>query len=84
MQGDPSHAANGGKLYIKGATVDQALHSPNRLTQALTRADRNAKLAPVPLDHALDAAAERLQSIIALHGSDAVAFYVSGRATAAW
>ncbi len=81
VQGDPNHPANAGKLCIKGATLDQVLDTPNRLTHALQRRHRAAELAPVPLDHALQAAADRLHEILVRHGPGAIAFYVSGQLT---
>ncbi|HEX6288052.1 MAG TPA: nitrate reductase [Herpetosiphonaceae bacterium] len=81
VQGDPRHPANAGKLCIKGATLDQVLDTPNRLLQALHRPARWDDLAPLPLDHALDAAADGLRRMLAEHGPSAVAFYVSGQLT---
>jgi anaerobic selenocysteine-containing dehydrogenase len=81
VQGDPAHPANMGQLCIKGATLDQVLHTPNRLDHAQIRDRRTGDVARVPLDHALQTAADRLSAIIGEHGPNALAFYVSGQLT---
>lgn len=81
VQGDPAHPANLGKLCIKGATLDQTLHTSNRLRHALVRTKRADALAPVALENALHAAADRLHDIFVQHGPDAIALYVSGQLT---
>ncbi|HEY1013639.1 MAG TPA: hypothetical protein VGE07_13090, partial [Herpetosiphonaceae bacterium] len=35
VAGDAAHPANGGKLCVKGATVDQTINPPGRLLRAL-------------------------------------------------
>ncbi len=81
VKGDDEHPANRGSLCTKGATIDQIVRTPNRLTQAQFRMDRSTPFAPVELDDALARVAGTFKSIIAEHGRDAVAFYVSGQLT---
>ncbi|MEW6688726.1 MAG: nitrite reductase small subunit NirD, partial [Pseudomonadota bacterium] len=73
VRGDPAHPANHGRLCTKGA----ALH---------LGADREARLlypevngARASWADALDFVSRRFSQIIAQHGPDAVAFYVSGQ-----
>jgi anaerobic selenocysteine-containing dehydrogenase len=77
--GDKEHPANFGRLCSKGFTCAEPLGAPDRLTSAFIRPDRAGKLAAVPLDEALAQTAARLQKIVAEHGPDAVALYVSGQ-----
>ncbi len=77
--GDQDHPANFGRLCSKGFTCAEPLTAPDRLTSARARQSRTDPLASLPLDDALRQTAERLQAIIAQHGPDAVALYVSGQ-----
>jgi sulfite reductase (NADPH) flavoprotein alpha-component len=77
--GDKEHPANFGRLCSKGFTCAEPLTAPDRLSSAFARPDRAGKLQPLPLDAALAQTAARLQQIIAQHGPDAVALYVSGQ-----
>ncbi len=77
--GDKNHPANFGRLCSKGFTCGKPLTAPDRLASAFARQNRTDKLQPLPLDDALAQTAGRLQKIIAQHGPDAVALYVSGQ-----
>lgn len=77
--GDPEHPANFGRLCTKGNSVALTLTSSDRLAAAYVRNERNSERVRVPMDNALKQTAERLQKIIAEHGPDAVALYVSGQ-----
>jgi assimilatory nitrate reductase catalytic subunit len=84
VRGDPDHPANFGKLCTKGATLHFTAGSGARLLTPLLReraADgtRTAKLNPAGWDDALGLAARRFAAVIAEHGPDAVAFYISGQ-----
>jgi anaerobic selenocysteine-containing dehydrogenase len=81
VQGDPRHPANHGQLCIKGATLNQVLQTPSRLTHALLRDEWDDELRETEMATAIQAAAEQLQAIIARDGPDAVAFYISGQLT---
>ena len=83
VRGDPDHPANFGRLCTKGSTLhltataavirDARLHHPE------LRTSRDHPRTNVTWDAALDYAAERFAAIIAEHGPDAVAFYISGQ-----
>jgi sulfite reductase (NADPH) flavoprotein alpha-component len=77
--GDREHPANFGRLCTKGSSVALTLNSSDRLASAFVRADKNSERERVPLTLALDQTAARLKKIIAQHGPDAVALYVSGQ-----
>ncbi len=73
VAGDPDHPANLGRLCSKGAALGETLGTAGRLLQP--RIDGQE----VSWSQALDQVAERLGEVIARHGPDAVAFYVSGQ-----
>ena len=86
ISGDKEHPANFGSLCTKGSTVHQTIHTADRLAHAHRRRTdgwsapgRGGAFERVPLDLALDTVADRLRGIIAEHGPDAVALYVSGQ-----
>ena len=93
VSGDKAHPANFGSLCTKGSTVEQTLRSADRLRFAQRRRPAGAEAGAgaasgagggqgferVPLDVALQTVADRLRAIIAAHGPDAVALYVSGQ-----
>jgi assimilatory nitrate reductase catalytic subunit len=81
VRGNPAHPANRGKLCTKGATLALSAQAGGRLLRPELRSTRAALRAPVDWNHALDHAARRFREIIAEHGPDAVAFYVSGQLT---
>jgi assimilatory nitrate reductase catalytic subunit len=78
IAGDPDHPANFGKLCSKGSALGETLGLEERLLQPMIRCG-NGKLEAVAWSDALDHVAGRLQHIIAKHGQDAVAFYLSGQ-----
>ncbi len=73
VRGDPDHPANAGRLCSKGTALAETMGLDGRL------------LAPrvfgqtVGWDDALSLVARRFARVIAEHGPDAVAFYVSGQ-----
>ena len=73
VAGDPDHPANRGRLCSKGSALGETLGPEGRLTHPLVDGRQ------VGWDEALDAVAGRLGALIAEHGPDAVAFYVSGQ-----
>src|SRR5512134_1040873 len=82
VRGDPAHPANFGQLCSKGATLHLTARSALREVRALhpeLRLVRGAPRTRVSWDEALDHVAERFAAIVATHGPDAVAFYVSGQ-----
>lgn len=79
VAGDKEHPANFGRLCTKGSSVALTLNSSDRLAAAYVRNEKNSERKLVSLDLALRQTAGRLQKIIAQHGPDAVALYVSGQ-----
>jgi sulfite reductase (NADPH) flavoprotein alpha-component len=85
VSGDKNHPANFGSLCTKGSTVDQTVHSPDRLMYPQRRRagwqapGRGGPFERVPMETALQTVADRLRGIIEAHGPDAVALYVSGQ-----
>ncbi len=83
VRGDPEHPANFGRLCTKGSTLhltataavirDARLHHPE------LRRTRDTERERATWDEALDHTADRFAAIIAEHGPDAVAFYISGQ-----
>lgn len=77
IEGDTGHAANRGRLCVKGAALGETLGLDGRLLHPMLR--RDGALARVGWDQALDTVAAGFARIIAEHGPDAVALYVSGQ-----
>ncbi len=73
IKGDPDHPANYGRLCSKGAALGETLNIEGRLLYPEIEGTTQS------WDNALDYTAKKLQSIIAEHGPNAVAFYVSGQ-----
>ncbi len=77
IAGDEAHPANGGRLCVKGSALGDTLSLDGRLLHPAVR-DGGA-LRQVTWDAALDKVAGGFRDIIAAHGPDAVALYVSGQ-----
>ena len=73
IKGDPEHPANRGRLCSKGVALADTLVLEGRLLDPVVDGRTCG------MDEALDTVAERLRAVIAEHGPDAVAFYVSGQ-----
>ncbi len=73
IKGDPEHPANYGRLCSKGAALADTLGTEGRLLYPEVEGTAHS------WDNALDYTAQQLNSIIAEHGPNAVAFYVSGQ-----
>lgn len=73
VSGDRQHPANRGRLCVKGSSLHETLGNRDRLL--MPRVDG----CDVPWSEALATVADRFNHIIAEHGPDAVAFYVSGQ-----
>ncbi|MFZ6648790.1 molybdopterin-dependent oxidoreductase [Undibacterium sp. TJN25] len=82
IAGDDSHAANKGRLCVKGSALGETVGLEGRLLFPKVRTEKgngNAAAQRVSWDEALDKVALGFQNIITEHGPDAVAFYVSGQ-----
>ena len=77
IAGDAAHAANQGRLCVKGAALGETLDLDGRLLYPVVR-DKGA-MRRAGWDEALDRVAGGFAAIIAKHGPDAVALYVSGQ-----
>jgi assimilatory nitrate reductase catalytic subunit len=73
IDGDMDHPANLGRLCSKGAALGETLSLEDRLLFPEIDGQR------VSWDTALDTVASGFRDVIAKHGPDAVAFYVSGQ-----
>ncbi|BCK88477.1 nitrate reductase [Sideroxyarcus emersonii] len=73
ITGDKFHPANFGRLCSKGAALAETLDHDGRLLYPLANGQR------ISWDEALDQVAHGFGRVIAEHGPDAVAFYVSGQ-----
>lgn len=73
LKGDTQHPANAGRLCVKGSSVLETLGDQDRLLNPEVDGE------VVSWDQALDEVAGRFRRIVEEHGSDAVAFYVSGQ-----
>ncbi|HXF67997.1 MAG TPA: molybdopterin-dependent oxidoreductase, partial [Burkholderiales bacterium] len=83
IAGDEAHPANYGRLCVKGAALGETLDLEGRLLHPLVRetAGRGgaARMRRARWDEALETVARGLERVIAEHGPDSVAFYVSGQ-----
>ncbi|WP_339900234.1 nitrate reductase [uncultured Gilvimarinus sp.] len=73
VSGTQAHPANLGRLCVKGSSLHETQRSPDRLLTPMLQGE------PTSWDTALDYAAQKFQAIIAEHGPDSVAFYLSGQ-----
>ena len=73
IAGDPEHPANFGRTCSKGSALGETLGLKTRLLHPLIGGER------VGWARALDTISSRLSDIIAAHGPEAVAFYLSGQ-----
>jgi assimilatory nitrate reductase catalytic subunit len=73
VAGDPAHPANFGNLCSKGYALGETLGLDGRLLHPEVKGQR------VSWDDALTTVSEGFARIIAEHGPDSVAFYVSGQ-----
>jgi len=78
VSGDQAHAANQGRLCVKGSALGETLGLDGRLLHPHMR-EPGGSLRQAGWDEALDAVARGFADVIARHGPDSVAFYVSGQ-----
>src|SRR5687768_16574042 len=79
IAGDPEHPANFGRLCTKGLNLPQTTReTTGRALVPQLRRLRSDVRREVDWGVALDTVAERFASIVAEHGPDSVAFYLSG------
>ncbi len=73
------HGVNQGKLCIKGWSVHEFIHSPDRLKRPLIKKD--GKFVEVGWDEALTYVADRLKEIKERYGSDSIGLLSSAKCT---
>ena len=78
IAGDSSHMANRGRLCVKGSALGETIALDGRLLHPALRGEDGA-MRQASWDDALERVASGFASIIAEHGPDAVALYVSGQ-----
>lgn len=78
VSGDESHASNFGRLCVKGSALGETVDLDGRLLHPQVR-EADGSLRQVSWDDALDKVASGFADIVAKHGPDAVALYVSGQ-----
>ena len=78
VKGDPAHASNHGRLCVKGAALGDTVGLEGRLLHPMRR-HKDGTLHRTGWDEAVQYVADGFARIIAEHGPDAVAFYVSGQ-----
>ncbi|WP_370263402.1 molybdopterin-dependent oxidoreductase [Limnobacter sp.] len=83
VKGDPDHPANHGKLCSKGSklahTAQANVYGQVRAAQPMLRSQREQTPQPTDWGTALDFTAKEFARLIANHGPDSVAFYISGQ-----
>ncbi|MFG1301113.1 molybdopterin-dependent oxidoreductase [Xanthobacter sp. V3C-3] len=78
IAGDGEHPANLGRLCSKGAALGETIGLSTRLLHPMVRGMDGA-LVRTGWDDALDRVADGLRAVMAQHGPQAVAFYLSGQ-----
>src|SRR5690606_3688930 len=79
-RGDTQHPSSHGELCSKGRQLAATVrHDHSRILQAQWRPEKSAERYNLPLHDAFDIAAGKLAEIIAMHGPDAIGFYLSGQ-----
>jgi assimilatory nitrate reductase catalytic subunit len=79
VKGDPQHPANFGRLCTKGSTLHLSAKLDNRLLYPEVRQSRHLPRTRATWDESLDLVVEKFATLIETHGSDSVAFYISGQ-----
>ncbi len=79
IAGDETHPSNFGRLCVKGSALGDTVGLEGRLLHPKLRDKATGELSDVSWDDAIGTVASGFARIIAEHGADAVAFYVSGQ-----
>ncbi len=78
VRGDRSHPSSLGKVCVKGATVSESL-GKDRLKYPMMRDSLNDEFRRVSWDQAMEAIANRMQTVRLNQGPDALCMYGSGQ-----
>ena len=79
VRGDATHRGSHGMLCRKAVYLPQAVNAPDRLAQPQMRPRRDQPWQQASWDEALGKAADKIGRIVADHGPDSIAFYLSGQ-----
>ncbi|WP_370467315.1 molybdopterin-dependent oxidoreductase, partial [Caballeronia sp. BR00000012568055] len=79
IAGDESHPSNFGRLCVKGSALGDTVGLEGRLLSPKLRDAKTGSISEVSWSDAIGTVASGFSRIIAEHGADAVAFYVSGQ-----
>ena len=79
VSGDPLHPVNRGAACVKPLRLPDAVHSADRATAPLVRSSRDERWRESSWRGAIALLARRLRAVVAEHGPDAIAFYISGQ-----
>jgi ferredoxin-nitrate reductase len=79
VRGDPEHPVSRGATCRKPLRLPEALSAPDRATQPLWRASRDARWEPRSWRQAIAHLTRALRDAAERHGPDAIALYVSGQ-----
>jgi len=79
VEGDKLHRVNRGATCRKPLHLPDAVHADDRAVTPLLRDSADERWRPSTWRRTIPLLAKRLQAIVAEHGPDAIAFYVSGQ-----
>jgi ferredoxin-nitrate reductase len=79
VEGDKLHRVNRGATCRKPLHLPDAVHAADRAVAPLLRDGSDERWRPSTWRRTIPLLAKRLQAIVAEHGPDAIAFYVSGQ-----
>ncbi|MGN6188258.1 MAG: molybdopterin-dependent oxidoreductase [Conexibacter sp.] len=79
VEGDKLHRVNHGATCRKPLHLPDAVHAPDRAVTPLLREAPDERWQPSTWRRAIPLLTKRLQAIVAAHGPDAIAFYISGQ-----
>jgi assimilatory nitrate reductase catalytic subunit len=80
VEGDPSHPSSLGKLCSKGMALAATIRQDeSRILSAQWRSHKNEPRRDIALDEATTIIADKLRTVLAQHGPEAIGFYLSGQ-----
>lgn len=79
VAGDPIYPVNRGRTCRKPLELAAAVHARDRATTPLVRERRDVRFREASWDEAMPRLADELRRIVAEHGPEAIAFYISGQ-----
>jgi ferredoxin-nitrate reductase len=79
VAGDPLHPVNHGATCVKPLRLPEAVHAADRATAPLWRPSTDARFEEATWPDTFRRLAGRLRDVVAEHGPEAIAFYISGQ-----